>query len=259
MNAFERRNRIVDMVNSTGSRLVSDISAELGVTEVTVRADIRLLEEKGLVTRFHGGAASIEASANDANPTLAEVSLHERYQLAADPKLRIAIQAAKLVKEGDTVILDSGSTTKLLAEALAERQNITVITNSLPAANILSNNKDITLVVCGGTVRHKTASLHGNIAELALRDVSANLMFVGADGLDIENGITTFNEGFAISAVMADASRQVIVLTDSSKFGRKGFNQVLSLDKIHTVITDEDAPEEALNELRKQGKTVIVA
>lgn len=259
MNTFERRNRIVEMVNSTGSRLVNDISTELGVTEVTVRADLRLLEKRGLLTRFHGGAARIDATASDTAYPSAEISLNERYQLAADPKKRIALEAAKLVKEGDTIILDSGSTTKLLAEELAGMRNIAVITNNLPAAAVLSENKDITLVVCGGTVRHKTASLHGSIAEYALRDVSANLMFVGADGLDVENGITTFNEGFAISAVMAAASRQVVVVTDSSKFGRKGFNQVLSLDKIDTVITDEEAPAEALAGLRKKGKNVIVA
>lgn len=259
MNTFERRNRIVEMVNSTGSRLVNDISAELGVTEVTVRADLRLLEERGLLTRFHGGAARIDASGHDPLYASAEISLNDRYQLAADPKKRIAIEAARLVKEGDTIILDSGSTTKLLAEELAGMHNITVITNNLPAAAILSENKDITLVVCGGTVRHKTASLHGSIAEYALREVSANLMFVGADGLDAENGITTFNEGFAISAVMAAASTQVVVVTDSSKFGRKGFNQVLSLDKIDIVITDGEAPAEALAGLRKKGKNVIVA
>jgi len=259
MNTFERRNRIVEMVNTTGSKLVNDISAELGVTEVTVRADLRLLEERGLLTRFHGGAARVDTSGGENAVASAEISLTERYQLAADPKKRIAIEAARLVKEGDTIILDSGSTTKLLAEQLAGMRNIAVITNNLPAAAILSENKDITLVVCGGTVRHKTASLHGNIAEYALRDVSANLMFVGADGLDAESGITTFNEGFAISAVMAAASRQVVVITDSSKFGRKGFNQVLSLDKIDTVITDEAAPAEALAGLRKKGKHVIVA
>lgn len=259
MNTFDRRNRIVELVNSRGSVLVSDIAAELSVTEVTVRADLRLLEERNLLTRFHGGAARIENMAGDAAPASAEVSLAERYQLAADPKKRIAIAAAKLVNEGDTLILDSGSTTKLLAEELARRGNITVITNSLPAAAILSENKDITLVVCGGTVRHKTASLHGSVAEFALRDVSANLMFVGADGLDTENGITTFNEGFAISGVMAAASRQVVVITDSSKFGRKGFNQVLSLEQIDTVITDDGAPDEALAALRKKGKAVIVA
>lgn len=259
MNTFERRNRIVEMVNSTGSRLVNDISAELGVTEVTVRSDLRLLEERGLLTRFHGGAARIDAPGSESGYASAEISLNERYQLAADPKKRIAIEAARLVKEGDTVILDSGSTTKLLAEELALMRNIAVITNNLPAATILSENKDITLVVCGGTVRHKTASLHGNIAAYALRDVSANLMFVGADGLDAENGITTFNEGFAISGIMAAASKQVVVITDSSKFGRKGFNQVLSLDKIDTVITDNEAPAEALAGLRKKGKNVIVA
>ncbi len=259
MNTFDRRNRIVEMVNSTGSRLVNDISAELGVTEVTVRSDLRLLEERGLLTRFHGGAARINVSAGDPAHVSDEISLNERYQLAADPKKRIAIEAARLVKEGDTIILDSGSTTKLLAEELAGMRNIAVITNNLPAAAILTENKDITLVVCGGTVRHKTASLHGSIAEYALRDVSANLMFVGADGLDAESGITTFNEGFAISGIMAAASKQVVVVTDSSKFGRKGFNQVLSLDRIDTVITDEEAPPEALAGLRRKGKHVIVA
>lgn len=259
MNSFDRRNRIVELVSISGSRLVNDIAAELGVTEVTVRADLRLLEERGLLTRFHGGAARIEYVQGDTGIVSAEVSLNERYQLAADPKKRIAIEAAKLVKEGDTIILDSGSTTKLLAEELSRRGNIAVITNSLPAATILIENKDITLVVCGGTVRHKTASLHGSIAEFALRDVSANIMFVGADGLDAENGITTFNEGFAISGIMAAASKQVIVITDSSKFGRKGFNQVLSLEMIDTVITDDGAPDEALDALRKKGKKIIVA
>lgn len=259
MNTFERRNRIVEMVNSTGSKLVNDISTELGVTEVTVRTDLRLLEKRGLLARFHGGAARVETPGNEASFANAEISLSERYQLASDPKRRIAIEAAGLVMEGDTIILDSGSTTKLLAEELADRRNIAVITNNLPAAAILAENKDITLVVCGGTVRHKTASLHGSIAEFALRDVSANLMFVGADGLDADNGITTFNEGFAISAVMAAASKRVVVITDSSKFGRKGFNQVLSLDKIDMVITDEDAPAEAVAGLRSKGKTVILA
>ena len=259
MNTFERRNKIIEMVNRTGSVLVNDISARLGVTEVTVRADLRLLEERGLLSRFHGGAARKEGSV-PAETTMetSEVSLTDRYQLAADPKRRIAIEAAKLVREGDTVILDSGSTTKLLAEELVAMSSITVITNSLPAANILFENKDIALVICGGTLRHKTVSLHGNIAEYALRDVSANLMFVGADGLDDENGITTFNEGYAISGVMAAAAQQVIVLTDSTKFGRKGYNMVLPVEKIDTIISDREAPEEMVNSLKKQGKKVML-
>lgn len=259
MNTFERRNKIVEMVNGAGSVMVNDIAAALGVTEVTVRTDLRLLEERGMLTRFHGGAARSGALiALDSAVEGSEVSLHDRYLLAADPKRRIAIEAAKMVKEGDTVILDSGSTTRLLADELAGMSNITVITNNLPAANVLLENTDITLVVCGGTLRHKTVSLHGSIAEYALRGVSANLMFVGADGFDCETGITTFNEGYAISGVMAEAARQVVVVSDSSKFGRKGFNIVLPIERIDTIVTDKNAPEDAIKRLKSKGKKVII-
>lgn len=263
MNTFERRNKIVEMVNATGSQLVNDISSQLGVTEVTVRSDLRFLEERGLLARFHGGAArvgnvadhSVSATTADAQ----EVSLLDRYELAADPKRRIAIEAAKLVNEGDTIILDSGSTTKLLADELADMKNITVITNSLPAASVLASNTNITLVVCGGTLRHKTVSLHGGMAEYVLRDVSADLMFVGADGLDCDNGITTFNEGYAISAAMAAVAQKVVVVTDSTKFSRKGFNIVLPLEKIDVIITDRDAPDALVTRLKSQNKQVILA
>jgi len=121
--------------------------------------------------------------------------------------------------------------------------NITVITNSLPAAFTLEENKDITLVVCGGTVRHKTHSMHGTIAERSLQGICADLMFVGADGIDATNGITTFNEGYSISSVMAAAAHQVIAVLDASKFNRRGFNQVLPMEKIDCVITDDGISE----------------
>ncbi|EKG7198310.1 transcriptional regulator, partial [Escherichia coli] len=119
-------------------------------------------------------------------------------------------------------------------------------------------NKDITLVVCGGTLRHKTVSLHGALAEYALRDVTANIMFIGADGLDGQNGITTFNEGYAISSVMASAANQVVVVTDSSKFSRKGFNSVLPIDQIDMIITDSDAPDTQLEIFRKNGMKLLL-
>ncbi|PAP18345.1 transcriptional regulator, partial [Salmonella enterica subsp. enterica serovar Virchow] len=128
------------------------------MSEVTIRADLRLLEENGLVTRFLGGAAN--PGSHLAEGDNQEVILEDRYQLASDPKKRIAQAAAAMVEEGMTIILDSGSTTLLIAEALARKSNITVITNSLPAAFTLSENKDLTLVVCGGTVRLKTHSMH---------------------------------------------------------------------------------------------------
>ncbi|POP44084.1 transcriptional regulator [Superficieibacter electus] len=237
MNSFERRNKIVDLVNTQGSVLVLDLSNTFGISEVTIRADLRLLEDKGLVTRFHGGAA--RAGSNLIESDNQEVILEERYQLASDPKKRIAQAAAAMIEEGMTVLLDSGSTTLLVAEALAKNTNITVITNNLPAAFTLSDNKDITLVVCGGTVRHKTHSMHGTIAERSLQGISADLMFVGADGIDATNGITTFNEGYSISGVMAAAAHKVVAVLDATKFNRRGFNQVLPMEKIDCVITDE--------------------
>lgn len=251
MNSFERRNKIVDMVNTQGSVLVLDLSNLFGISEVTIRADLRLLEEKGLLTRFHGGAA--RPGSNLAETDNQEVMLEDRYQLASDPKKRIAKAAAALIKEGMTVILDSGSTTLLIAEELVNMNNITVITNSLPAAFALSDNKDITLVVCGGTVRHKTHSMHGTIAERSLQGICADLMFVGADGIDATHGITTFNEGYSISSVMAAAAHKVIAVLDATKFNRRGFNQVLPMEKIHCVMTDSEIAESDITALAETG------
>ncbi|PTA89739.1 transcriptional regulator [Kosakonia sp. H7A] len=256
MNSFERRNKIVELVNSQGSVLVIDLSNSFGISEVTIRADLRLLEEKGLVTRFHGGAAKPGATVLDNENQ--EVVLEERYRLASDPKKRIAQAAASMIEEGMTVILDSGSTTMLIAEALTKRTNITVITNSLPAAFALSENKDITLVVCGGTVRHKTHSMHGTIAERSLQGISADLMFVGADGIDTTNGITTFNEGYSISSVMAAAAHKVVAVVDASKFNRRGFNQVLPMEKIDVVITDDSISDKDRAAFRKMEKELAV-
>ena len=254
MNSFERRNKIVDMVNTQGSVLVLELSNLFGISEVTIRADLRMLEEKGLLTRFHGGAARPGSDLTESDNL--EVVLEDRYQLASDPKKRIAQAAAAMIHEGMTVILDSGSTTLLIAEALVRMTNIT---NSLPAAFTLSENKDITLVVCGGTVRHKTHSMHGTIAERSLQGICADLMFVGADGIDATNGITTFNEGYSISSVMAAAAHQVIAVLDASKFNRRGFNQVLPMDKIDCVITDDgisDTDRAALNSKKVELKIV---
>ncbi len=142
------------------------------------------------------------------------------------------------------MILDSGSTTLLIAEALVRMTNITVITNSLPAAFTLAENKDITP---GGVRRYRAAQnafrCTARLPNASLQGICADLMFVGADGIDATNGITTFNEGYSISSVMAAAAHQVIAVLDASKFNRRGFNQVLPMEKIDCVITDDGISE----------------
>ncbi|WP_219816711.1 DeoR/GlpR family DNA-binding transcription regulator [Citrobacter amalonaticus] len=241
MNSFERRNKIIQQVNEQGTVLVQDLSNIYSTSEATIRADLRFLEKKGVVTRFHGGAAKI--TTGNVETEMQEIGFKERFQLASAPKNRIAQAALKMINEGMTIILDSGSTTMLIAEELMTAKNITVITNSLPAAFALSENKDITLVVCGGTVRHKTRSMHGAIAERSLQDINADIMFVGADGIDAVNGITTFNEGYSISGAMVCAANNVVAVLDSTKFNRRGYNQVLPIEKIDCVITDDAISE----------------
>ncbi|HBO37372.1 MAG TPA: transcriptional regulator, partial [Pasteurellaceae bacterium] len=198
------------------------------------------------LTRFHGGAGLPQSQDN-------ETFLDDRYMLSQDPKIRIAKAAAALIKEGDTIILDSGSTTMMIANELLKIKNITVITNNLPAAFILSDSADITLVICGGYVRHKTRSMHGAIAENALNGIRADIMFVGADGVDKKTGLTTFNEGYNISSVMAKASSKVVAVVDSTKFNRNGFNQVLPMQDVNIIITDTNISENTKLELESVG------
>ena len=255
MNASERRQEIIELLNMNSTVLVCDLSKKYDVSEVTIRTDLRLLEKQGVLTRFHGGATKIID--NDDIKSFKELQLEERYQRFIEAKKRIALEAVKQVKEDDIIILDSGSTTMLIAEELVKLKHITVITNSLTSAFILSDNSDIMLLICGGTLRHKTRSFHGKIAEQSLDGISADILFVGADGIDAQRGITTFNEGYTISSVMANVAKKVVAVLDSSKFGRNGINIVLPLNKLDVIITDTNVDNKYKQEFAKQGINLI--
>lgn len=266
MHLVERRNEIMHSLNTAGSVQVAELAQSLATSEVTIRNDLKYLEQRGILVRFHGGATLpgntlISPPVPAQNVTTSgqtEILLDERVTIAQDPKRRIAIRAAGMVNPGDSIILDSGSTTLNIAQELTKRGNMTVLTNNLPAALALSNNQEITLVLCGGTFRHKTRSFHGAQTEAVLQGVTADLLFIGADGIDSLVGISTFNEGFAISGVMARAAKKVVAVLDSSKFGRIGFNLVLPISKIHTLITDDGISEKDQLNLQQQGIGVII-
>ncbi|WP_011609295.1 DeoR/GlpR family DNA-binding transcription regulator [Histophilus somni] len=263
MNTFERRHQIIELLKENGIVSVNDLAKRFNVSEVSVRTDLRMLEEQGILTRFHGGAAFSNSNEKpyekkERNESK-ETSLEERHGLSHDPKSHIARIAAQLVKEGDTVILDSGSTTLMIAYELLKIKNITVITNNLPAAVVLSDSPDITLVICGGTLRHKTRSMHGTITENSLQGIRADIMFVGADGVDAKIGLTTFNEGYNISSIMADISAKVVAVVDATKFNRNGFNLVLPMQKLDLVITDNSLTKEKQLELISVGVPLQLA
>lgn len=257
MNSLERQNHIVELINELGTILVTNLSKRYCVSEVTIRNDLAKLESKGLISRFHGGATSNKRL----NPYFVydEIKLDERYKIFETAKKQIASYAAKTVKEGDTIIIDSGSTNKMLAEVLVNINNITIITNNLPAAVVLSKNSSITLALCGGTLRHKTYSMHGAIAEHLLLGISADILFIGADGIDSDRGITTFNDGYSISQIMAKAAKKVISLVDSSKFGKSCFNLILSLDEIDLIITDRNIDELYIESFKNKELNLQIA
>lgn len=258
MNVLERHERILELLNVNGRVDVKNLVELFDTSEVTVRADLRKLEQDNKLKRFHGGAQSLESLPHSIENGR-EVKLEKRYKINASAKERIASAAAKYVKPGHSVILDSGSTTHLVAEHIAEAGQIIAITNNLPAASALAEAPNTTLVICGGTYRVKTKSLHGIKAEQCLEGVSADILFIGADGIDPEKGITTFNDGYTISAVMADCAKKIIAVVDSTKMGRVGFNSVLSTDKLDVLITDSDCPELYVERFRSKGIDVIIA
>lgn len=258
MNALERREKILEILKVQGRVEVKNLVEQFNTSEVTIRADLRKLEQDKKLKRFHGGAQSLESLPNMVKKQETEVRLESRYDINASAKERIAARAAEFVTSGNSVIFDSGSTTHLVAKHLADQGKIIVITNNLPVADAFADAEDVTLVICGGTYRSKTKSLHGTKAEQCLEGVSADILFIGADGIEPEKGITTFNDGYAISGVMAKCASLIIAVIDSTKLGRIGFNKVLDTSTIDILITDNGISREYEAAFKAKGLEVIV-
>lgn len=258
MNVLERHEYILQQLSMNGRVEVKALVEYFDTSEVTVRADLRKLEKENKLKRFHGGAQSLDSLPHTTKEIESEVKLESRYKINASAKERIAIAAAEMVKVGSSVILDSGSTTHLVANHIAEHGGVIAITNNLPAAQALADAPNTTLVICGGTYRAKTKSLHGAKAEQCLEGVSADMLFIGADGIEPDKGITTFNEGYTISAVMAACAKKIVAVVDSTKIGRVGFNRVLATEAIDVIITDNGIRPEYVELFENKGVEVRV-
>jgi len=236
MKADLRHKRIIDEINKFDFCEIYDMANLLNVSESTIRNDLNLLEKKGLLIRNHGGAIKKEDK-NIVNLTNNSYSNEEN-------KERIVKEAVKLIKENDTVILNSGSTATLLAKEISLINNIKVVTNNLIAAYIISKNSNIILMVTGGTVKHNSFSMHGEAAESSLSGIKGDILFMGADAIDSISGITTFKNDNAISKVMSTVAKKIVCIIDSSKFGKVEANKVLDIQKINYLISDIYVPHE---------------
>jgi DeoR family transcriptional regulator of aga operon len=249
----ERRRAIVDFVNQNGRAFVRDLAHKYTSSEITIRRDLELLHNRGLIYRTHGGALPIRAG------TKSDRNLTEREMQHPREKQRIAAAACKMVREGESVVLDSGSTTTAVARALRDFQHLTVITNALNIASELSGT-NIDVILTGGMLRANSYSLVGPIAEESLRRLQADILFLGVDGFDTQTGVSTPNLLEAqLNRLMVQIAARVIAVCDSSKFGRSSLSSIVPLSNIHGVITDKQIPRQDLRALKKAGiETILV-
>jgi DeoR family transcriptional regulator, aga operon transcriptional repressor len=250
MLSEERRRAILDMLQSDGRVLVADLARHFRTSLITIRKDLEALHHGGQLERTHGGALPMKTG------VLKDSSLVEKERLHRQEKTRIANAAAQMIRQGQVIILDSGTTTTAIARACRRFKSLTVITN---ATNIAAELADTALevILTGGVLRANSFSLVGPLAEESLQRLSADLLFLGVDGFDVRYGLTTPNLLEArVNRVMAEAARRTVLVCDSSKFGRRSLSLILPTSKIHEIITDKKVPKKDLRTLREAGVTV---
>lgn len=244
MFSEERRQKICEKLSQEKRVLVKDLAENYEVSDVTIRKDLEMLEKRGFLSRVHGGAIIVNDSFVD------DVELTYKERIHAKEKERIARKANALISEGDTIIIDSGSTTGRLVNFLKFRKGITVITNAVNVAAELSNSK-IEVILTGGTMRETSYSLVGTLAEDALRVLTADKLFLGVDGVSLDYGMTTPNLLEArVNQLMVKASAEVILMADSSKFGRRALGVIDKVDVLDIIITDNKIRAEDLEKLK---------
>lgn len=249
----ERRRKILELLERSGRVLVNDLAGRFRVSTVTIRGDLEFLAGQGALVRSHGGAVSRVDSVPD-YPLKLKEGLHKTE------KQRIGAAAAKLIQSQQTVILDSGTTTAEVARSLrvSDLESLTVITNALNIAGLLAEVQNVNLVMLGGVMRHVSYSFVGPQTEQMLKDLHAHHFFLGVDGFDLDFGPSTPDILEAqLNSSMIRAARQVTLVADSSKFGRRSLSSICPTNLIHRVITDTGIEPDTVTELEKRGIEVI--
>lgn len=250
----QRREQIIRMLKEGGSVQVSDLSARYNVSSVTIRKDLKFLENQGVATRSYGGAIL-----KDNGFVSTELEIDTRQTLHAQEKQSIGRKAAELVCPGDAIILDSGSTTIQIAANIKAIADLTVVTNSVNVVNELSDETDIDVMLLGGTLRRKNMSFFGSCAENTLKDLHVDKLFLGVDGFHMERGVTTHFEAEAIlNRLMCKVATEIIVVTDSSKFDHVCLHKILTPSEISKVVTDANIPQTYIDGLTRLGIEVMI-
>src|SRR6202051_4187302 len=248
----ERRREILELLRNDGRVLVRDLSKRFRTALITIRKDLEYLHHQGMLERTHGGALPVRTGA------LQDQSLREKERLHRQEKSRIAAAATRMIRSGQVIILDSGTTTTAIARGCRDLRGLTVITNATNIAAELADS-NVEVILTGGSLRKRSFSLVGPLAEESLRKLSADMLFLAVDGFDVGYGLTTPNQLEArVNRVMAKTARRTIVVCDSSKFGQRSLSLIIPASAVHETITDKKISKEHLKALREASVEVTL-
>ncbi len=248
----ERHSKIMARLAECGKVVVTDLSEEFGVSDVTIRRDLALLEKEGLIQRTHGGAICSVKSRF-------ELSFEQKSRKNMDEKIRIAEQALSMIDDGDTIMLDSGTTTFQLAKRLGTKNDLTVITNAINMVSELSEISGLTLIMLGGFYKPSTGATIGPLTTRDLEDIRVDKFFIGCNAVTINGGLMTADmiDAETRRAMIRSAS-QVIMLADSSKFGKTSFVSIVPIEKVDLIISDTKLEGKTIQSLREKGIEVVL-
>ncbi len=248
----ERRREILGVLHRDGRVLVKDLARRFRISQITIRKDLEVLDGQGVIERTHGGALPVKGGA------LLDPTLREKERLHRRQKALIAGAAVRMVEEGQSVLLDSGTTTTAIARALKDMARLTVITNAINIAAELAGTH-IEVILTGGTLRKNSFSLVGPLAQRTLLQLGADILFLGVDGFDTAAGLFTPNLlESEVNRAMVDIARRTVAVCDSSKFGRRSLCNIMPASAVHEVITDRQIPKADLQALREAGVKVTL-
>lgn len=253
MTKEERHLAILDLLMKNSTIPVTELSEYLNVSSVTIRKDLTELERKKKLYRNHGKAMLID-------PYMSNRSINEKEKLYIDEKRAIGKLGANLVNEKESIIIASGTSVTALAREIQIKEQLTVISASMPVSEILSQNKNIDIIQLGGLLRHSSLTVVGKYAESCIEDFACSKLFLGVDGIDLDFGLTTTNLMEAqLNRVMIKAAAKTIVLADSSKFGKRGFSRICGIEDVDHIITDQNVSDAFAKHIKEMGIELSIA
>lgn len=248
----ERRAYIMKYMQEKGKVVIEDLAKEIDVSPMTIRRDLDFLESKDKIIRTHGGAISVQNLHQ-------EIPYHNKKEKQIDEKSRIAEYASSLIEEGQTIILDAGTTTMEIAKKIVGLKDIIVVTTDLMTAAYLSKFKDIQVYCTGGIIQNEIGACIGNKAESFLSNIYADIAFIGASFIDLNRGITSPTmEKATIKKKMLEAADKTVLVADNTKFGKKGFAKVCLLEDLDLVITDSGIDDKLLKSIKDGNVNISV-